>query len=76
MAQTPEPKESEGVTENAALSNASDHADTSASATDDENYDNVVYRNPADRPVFKLSVQLIDTYKHINKVRPKKCITV
>ena len=26
------------------------------------------YRDPSLRPVYKLSVKLIDTYKHINKV--------
>jgi hypothetical protein len=25
-------------------------------------------RNPTDRPVYKLSVKLLDTYKYINKV--------
>ena len=33
----------------------------------DEDY-NLQYRNPSDRPVHKLSVRLIDTYKYINKV--------
>lgn len=28
----------------------------------------IKYRDKADRPVYKLSVKLIDTYKHINKV--------
>jgi hypothetical protein len=26
------------------------------------------FRNPTERPVYKLSVKLIDTYKHINRV--------
>jgi dual specificity tyrosine-phosphorylation-regulated kinase 1 len=26
------------------------------------------FRNPSERPIFKLSVRLIDTYKHINRV--------
>ena len=33
----------------------------------DEDY-NLQYRNPSERPVYKLSVRLIDTYKYINKV--------
>lgn len=31
----------------------------------------VHYRAPSERPVHKLSVRLIDTYKHINKVKGK-----
>ena len=33
---------------------------------DDENWNN--FRHSTERPVFKLSVKLIDTYKYINKV--------
>lgn len=29
----------------------------------------VVWRDSGERPVFKLSVKLLDTYKHINKVK-------
>lgn len=28
----------------------------------------ITFRSTTDRPVYKLSVRLIDTYKHINKV--------
>lgn len=48
--------------------NAADHSEAvTAGGGDDEN--SVVYRNPTERPIFKLSVNLIDTYKYINKVR-------
>lgn len=33
-----------------------------------EDQPTVKLRNPVERPVFKLSVQLLDTYKYINKV--------
>lgn len=47
--------------------NAADHSEAvTAGGGDDEN--SVVYRNPTERPIFKLSVNLIDTYKYINKV--------
>ncbi len=68
MTNSPESKDSEAVSDNAAVPNAGDRVDSSGSPTDDENYDNVVYRNPVERPVYKLSVNLIDTYKFINKV--------
>lgn len=68
MVNSPETKGSDSNTDNAGASNTSEHTDASASATDDENNEDIIYRNSADRPVFKLSVQLIDTYKYINKV--------
>jgi hypothetical protein len=68
MANSPETKVSDSNNDNVGISNTSEHTDASASATDDENNEEIVYRNCADRPVFKLSVQLIDTYKYINKV--------
>jgi hypothetical protein len=68
MANSPENKGSDSNNDHAGVSNTSEQTDASASATDDENNEDVVYRNCGDRPVYKLSVQLIDTYKHINKV--------
>lgn len=34
----------------------------------DDSFNEIELRNTLDRPVFKLSVRLIDTYKCINKV--------
>ena len=34
----------------------------------EDNYNEIELRNTLERPVFKLSVRLIDTYKYINKV--------
>lgn len=66
---TPETKTAEIVVDTSTdgNNNAADHNDAAAAAGgDDEN--SVVYRNPMERPIFKLSVNLIDTYKYINKV--------
>ncbi len=65
MTHSPETKGGAVIVDNATINEA---ADASTAGTDDDNYDNIVYRNSGDRPVHKLSVQLIDTYKHINKV--------
>lgn len=56
-------------------SNSSDNGNTNSSSSSSSrhypyhaNLDQAI-RDPAERPVFKLSVRLIDTYKYINKVR-------
>jgi hypothetical protein len=43
---------------------------TSSSYMDDGERDSPVFRDSSERPIIKLSVRLIDTYKNINKVNP------
>jgi len=42
--------------------------DVDVSDQQDDSYNEIELRNTLDRPVYKLSVRLIDTYKYINKV--------
>jgi len=42
--------------------------DVDVSDQQEDSYNEIELRNTVDRPVFKLSVRLIDTYKCINKV--------
>lgn len=49
---------------------STDHAEEGAAAP--ERVPEI--RNPVDRPIYALSVKLIDTYKHINKVRTYICL--
>lgn len=43
-------------------------ADGSDEAAETDDLPQILLRDPNERPVFKLSVKLLDTYKHINKV--------
>lgn len=69
---SPETKTAEIVVDTGteANSNVTDHPENPATNGGDEEAD-IVLRNPMERPVFKLSVNLIDTYKYINKVSKK-----
>jgi hypothetical protein len=59
-------------TQSAAAASTSDGENIDSSNAVDESEPAVVLRNPADRPVYKLTVKLIETYKHINKVRAQQ----